>query len=174
MRILTIAILVIVLFSISDALIRFRGELYHIGKKVETTERDIKLSQKYFREYMKQRPNEDIYGYVTAGGVSKGLRHLVIRCIVRNGEKPLSRVFARLTVDMYDPEYFDYRRMRNFYVAITDTLRSNETRTFLFTQPLNPIDSQDMVLFSHYRNHNNPALFRWTFTPSSVRRFRGK
>lgn len=76
------------------------------------------------------KENEDIYGCVTAGGLSKSLRHLIIRCVVRNGDKPLSLVYARLSVDMYDPEYFDYHRMRTFYVAITDTIAANETRIF--------------------------------------------
>ncbi len=170
MKLLTVAIVILASLSIADALIRYNGKLHFVGEKVETTERDLKLSSEYFREYMKQRPNEDIYGFVTAGGLSKSLRHLIIRCVIRNGDDPLKLVFARLSVDMYDPVNFDYRRMRTFYVAITDTIGANEVRTYLFTQPLNPIDSQDMVLFNYYRNHSNPALFRWTFSPSSVRR----
>lgn len=122
---------------------------------------------------MKQRPNGQIYGYVTAVSVSKSLRHLLIRCVIHNKDSPISRVLGNLTVEYYDPASFEYSYFKTFYVAIDDTIAANETRTYVFQQYIDFLEASNnyglQMLWNWHRHTSDTGSFRWTFEPSYVR-----
>ena len=173
MRVLFIVVLLMPL-SNADAQILHNNILYFQGTQVEASKRDTVISRDALRVYTKERPNAQIYGYVTAGGLDRNnLQFLLIRCVVKTGREPLRLVLARLSVEMDEPATFSSRGLKSFNVAITDTIPSNELRTYVFKQHLNTItDEAARILWNYYRLSSNPQSFGWTFTPVSVRRLR--
>ena len=169
MRVLVIVVLLIPLSNAEPADILHNNVLYAEGTQVKASRRDTVISRDALRVYTEQRPNALIHGYVTAGGLSRDLRFLNIRCAVKTGSETLRLVLVRLSVEMDEPSTFSSRRLKSFNVAITDTIPSNETRTYLFKQHLDTItDEGARILWNYYRLSSNPQSFGWTFTPMYV------
>ncbi len=175
MRVLAVVIMLTLSLSNAESQIRYNGITYFEGTRVETVRHDTVVARDALRVAMKQRPYEQIYSSVTAGGLSQDLRFLNIRCVIRTGNNPLDRIFATLTVESDEPETFSTRQLKSFYVAITDTIPANETRTYVFKQYLDIVtDEASRMLWNYYRLSSSPELFNWTFTPVSVRRLRNR
>ncbi len=185
MKILTIAIIIAISFIRAECDILHNDVLYFSGERVETTERDKKVSREPLKAYMKQRPNGQIYGYVTGVSVSKSRRHLLIRCVIRNKDSPISRVLGSLSVEYYNPSngYYksaslDYIEFKTFNVAIDDTIAANETRTYVFKQFIDFLEASNnyglQMLWNRHRLTSDTRSFRWTFEPSYVRQFRNQ
>lgn len=180
MRLLTIAIIITISLNNAECDILHNDVLYFVGERVETTERDTIVSREPLKAYMKQRPNGRIYGYVTGVSVSKSRRHLLIRCVVRNKDSPISRVLGSLSVEYYNPSsgYYksaslDYIEFKTFNVAIDDTIASNETRVYMFKQFIDFLEASNnyglQMLWNHHRLTSDTGSFRWTFEPSYIR-----
>lgn len=168
MRLLTIAIIAISLTRAECDMLH-NGVIYAEGTKVEASKRDTVISRDALRVYAKERPNALIHGYVTVGRLSRDLQFLLIRCVVKTGREPLRLILARLRVEMDEPATFSRRGLKSFNVAITDTIPSNETRTYLFKKHLDTItDESSRVIWNYYRLSSNPQAFGWTFEPIYV------
>lgn len=168
MVILFIAVL-IMLSSNAYSQVQHNGVIYAEGTQVEASKRDTVISRDALRVYAKERPNALIHGYVTAGRLSQDLQFLLIRCVVKTGREPLRLILARLSVEMDEPATFSSRGLKSFNVAITDTIPSNETRTYLFKKHLDTItDESSRILWNYYRLSSNPQAFGWTFEPIYV------
>ena len=170
MKVLALSGLLLLLSSNTFAQVRHNGVLYAEGTKVRASKRDTVISRDALRVYEKDRPNALIHGYVTAGGLDRNnLQFLLIRCVVKTGRESLRQVLARLSVEMDEPATFSSRGLKSFNVAITDTIPSNEMRTYLFKQHLNTVtDEASRILWNYYRLSSNPQAFGWTFTPLYV------
>ena len=160
----------LLLASVAYAQVQHNGVIYAQGTQVEASKRDTVISRDALRVYAEQRPNALIHGYVTAGGLDRhDMRFLLIRCVIRTNDEPLSRVLGKLSLEMDDPAYFSSWGLKSLNVAITDTIPSNSMRTFVFRQYLNTVtDESDRIIWNHYRLSSNPSAFGWTFTPSYV------
>ena len=177
MKVLAIAIMLTLSLNNAESQIRYNNVMYFEGTRVGTVKRDTVAAREALRVYMKQRPNQQIYGHVVSAGLSRSLQHLMIRCVVRTGNNPypLGLVFATLRVESDEPATFSSRQLKSFYVAITDTLNANVTRTYVFQQYLDVVTNEaSRMLWNHYRLSSNPSLFGWTFTPMSVRRLHNR
>ena len=169
MQLLALSGLLFLLLGNAYAQVRFDGVIYAQGTQVQASKRDTVISRDAFRVYAKERPNALIHGYVTAGGLGNTLQFLLIRCVIRTNDEPLSRVLARLSLEMDDPAYLSSWGLKSFNVAITDTIPSNELRTYVFKQHLNTVtDESARIIWNHYRLSSNPQAFGWTFTPTYV------
>ncbi len=169
MQLLALSGLLLLLSSNAYAQILYDGLLYAQGTQVQASKRDTVISRDALRVYSKDSPNALIHGYVTAGGLSKDLQFLLIRCVVKTGREPLRQVLASLSLEMNEPATLSSRGLRTFNVAITDTIPSNELRTYVFRQHLNTVmDEADRIIWNYYRLSSNPQAFGWTFTPLYV------
>ncbi len=172
MQLLALSGLLILLSSNAYAQVLYDDVIYAQGTQVKASKSDTVISRDALRVYEKDRPNALIHGYVTASGLDRNnLQFLLIRCVVKTGRESLRRILARLVVEYYDAEYFSYWQLDTFNIAITDTIPSNETRTYLFKQYLDVMNNTgSQMLWNYYRQSSNPELFRWTFETVFVRR----
>ena len=170
MKVLALSGLLLLLSSNAFAQVLYNDVLYAQGAQVKASKRDTVVSRDALRVYERDRPNALINGYVTAGGLDRNnLQFLLIRCVVKTGIEPLRQVLARLSVEMSEPASFGSRGLKSFNVAITDTIPSNELRTYVFKQHLNTItDEAARILWNYYRLSSNPQSFGWTFTPMYI------
>ena len=169
MQLLALSGLLLLLVSNAYAQVRYDGSYYAQGTQVQASKRDTVISRDALRVYSKDSPNALIHGYVTAGGLSKDLQFLLIRCVIKTGRESLSKVLARLSVEMDEPASFGSSGLKSFNVAITDTIPSNQLRTYVFRQHLNTVmDEADRIIWNYYRLSSNPQAFGWTFSPEYV------
>ena len=169
----TILILLILTMSIEleatdnkePIFIEFRDEIYSTGKLVETTEQDIKASEKILKILQRTNPRDKIDGVVTS--VSSEGWFLLIRCLVKTRDSPVKRVLAELDVS-------SDRHIKSFNVAIEDTLLANSIRTYLFRKHVSIIEASSdrglQRLWNWHLRYDRAGSFRWTFAPVSVKR----
>lgn len=169
MKRLTIVTITTMLFGSAECDMLHNGVIYTEGTQIEASKRDTVISRDALRVYAKERPNALIHGYVTAGRLSRDLQFLLIRCVVKTGRESLRLILAELTVEMDEPATFNRQGLKSFNVAITDTIPSNEMRTYLFKKHLDTItDVSSRILWNHYRLSSNPQAFGWKFEPAYV------
>ena len=167
----TILIVLILTVGAYGASIYYRGDSYTIGNRVETTEQDTKVSGKHLKGLQERYPKRQVYGVVTS--VSSEGWFLLIRCVVKTRDRPVREVLAELDVESYNPASSNYRRVKSFNIAISDTIPANDMRTYVFRKHISIIEASNdpglQMLWNRHLRIDDTGSFRWTF---DVRRIR--